>query len=368
MTESFDPIPPLTHIYWYLVGSCNLRCRHCWIDPDFGSKKKYLAWEKVKPVFEEAKELGLKRVKLTGGEPLLHPEFCQILLALKDMSLRVSLETNGTLVGRKEALSIKETECFVAISLDGPSADIHDDLRNIKGAFEKTLRGMSHLKKQEIRFQVILSLYRKNQSLLKETAILAEKFGARSLKINVINEYDRSRKMAANGELLSVDEICNSFMDLESMKSSFPLKVIFDIPPVFKPIDSLRDSRCMSCGVKNILGLLHDGRVSLCGIGEHMEQLNFGSVLNGELRHVWRENAFLNSLRRDIPQKLEGVCGRCMLRNYCLGKCVAHNFYEHGNIFGSDVFCQRAFDRGIFPQNRLVSFSSGQTDDGGIGP
>jgi len=195
-----------------MVGTCNLRCRHCWIDPDFGaSKKKYLPWEKVKRVFQDAKELGLNRVKLTGGEPLLHPEFCDILHALKDMGFRLSLETNGTLVGEKEAQAIKETGCFVAISLDGPNAEVHDDLRDVKGAFDKTLRGMALLKRENHGFQVIQSLYRKNQPLLEKTAKLAHELGARSLKINVINQYARSSVMAANGELLSVAEVIETY-------------------------------------------------------------------------------------------------------------------------------------------------------------
>lgn len=66
---------PLEQIYFYLTEGCNLACRHCWLSPKLqGESKTYptLSIELFHSILEQAKPLGLKAVKLTGGEPLMH--------------------------------------------------------------------------------------------------------------------------------------------------------------------------------------------------------------------------------------------------------------------------------------------------------
>ena len=134
MTATADPTPALTEIYLYLTGSCNLKCRHCWIAPSFGTTAgKRLPWCELKKIIEQAMPLGLRSIKLTGGEPFLHPEINRILYALREMKLSIRMETNGTLIGEEEARALRDAEVSFSISLDGPTAPLHDDLRGIAG-------------------------------------------------------------------------------------------------------------------------------------------------------------------------------------------------------------------------------------------
>ena len=67
---------PLNQIYFYLTKGCNLRCRHCWIAPKYqgdGQSHPALDVDLFKSIVAQAKPLGLGGVKLTGGEPLIHP-------------------------------------------------------------------------------------------------------------------------------------------------------------------------------------------------------------------------------------------------------------------------------------------------------
>jgi len=78
---------PLDQLYFYLTQGCNLRCRHCWLAPEYRSVEnpgKYLSAELFKRIVEEAKVLGLTRVKLTGGEPLLDPDINEIIRIMKN--------------------------------------------------------------------------------------------------------------------------------------------------------------------------------------------------------------------------------------------------------------------------------------------
>ena len=72
----------LNQIYFYMTEGCNLRCRHCWISPEYQTQdgsSNSLDFTLFQSIIEQAKPLGLSEVKLTGGEPLLHPQIKEIL-------------------------------------------------------------------------------------------------------------------------------------------------------------------------------------------------------------------------------------------------------------------------------------------------
>ncbi len=76
----------------YASGACNLNCSHCWINPEFqeeGTKTSlHLDIELVKKAVEQGKPLGLRSVKLTGGEPLLNPRIKEIIKLISPGVLR----------------------------------------------------------------------------------------------------------------------------------------------------------------------------------------------------------------------------------------------------------------------------------------
>jgi len=91
---------PLKQVYFYLTEGCNLACRHCWLSPKLQSEKityPSLEIELFKSIVEQAKPLGLTAVKLTGGEPLMHPRIHDILEIIKTQDLSLCIETNGVL-------------------------------------------------------------------------------------------------------------------------------------------------------------------------------------------------------------------------------------------------------------------------------
>ena len=113
---------PLNQIYFYLTEGCNLRCRHCWIAPKFQDEKHsypVLPVDLFKAIVEQAKPLGLTGVKLTGGEPLMHPDLDEILKHVVAENLNLTIETNGVLSTPEIAQQIRKCKNrFVSVSLD----------------------------------------------------------------------------------------------------------------------------------------------------------------------------------------------------------------------------------------------------------
>ena len=140
---------PLNQLYFYLTEGCNLKCRHCWIAPKFqDASHSYpvLSVDLFKSIVKQAKPLGLSGVKLTGGEPLLHPEIGKIIDHVKDQALNLSVETNGVLCTPEIARKIgKCKNHFVSVSLDGADANTHEWVRGVTGCFESALEGVENL-------------------------------------------------------------------------------------------------------------------------------------------------------------------------------------------------------------------------------
>ena len=88
----------LNQIYFYLTQGCNLRCRHCWIAPKFQAEDSIwpsVDFELFKEIVSQDMDLGLSAVKLTGGEPLIHPDIEKIINYINETGLRLTIETNG---------------------------------------------------------------------------------------------------------------------------------------------------------------------------------------------------------------------------------------------------------------------------------
>jgi len=109
----------------------------------------------------------------------------------------------------------------------------------------------------------------------------------------------------------------------------------------------------MVCGIRGILGVLASGHYALCGIGEQISELVFGIVEIDRLAEVWLENPTLKELRSGLPDRLDGVCSRCLMKHRCMGSCIAQNYYRTGSLWEPYWFCEQAEERDLFPESRI---------------
>lgn len=310
--------------------------------------------DEIKSLVTDAKDLGLKSIKLTGGEPFLMDDIISLLKWLKSENIFINIETNGTLIGDKEAEVLKATNASVSVSIDAPVASVHDYFRGVDGAFDKAVNGIDALRRCGVKFQLIACLYRGNIDIMENMIQFAKDMGASSLKINPVNKVGRAQKMQEEGELLSVVETIKFYNHFqEKIKADNSIKVFFDIPPAFKPIRVVQKEGS-TCAIHHILGILGDGTISICGIGSTVHELSMGSIYKNDIREVWNHHPILELIRDGVPHKLEGICGKCILKNYCLGKCRADSYYHYGSLTKPLQFCQEAYELGIFPKARLV--------------
>ncbi len=354
-------LPPLKTLYFYLTEGCNLRCRHCWIEPQYETeKKRHPALDPAlfRHILEQAKPLGLSSVKLTGGEPLMHPHIREIVAVLREKKLRFNVETNGVLCTQALARDLVASGMYhVSVSLDGADAETHEWVRGVKGCFEAALQGVRNLVAAGIRPQVIMSLMRKNVDQIEAVVRLAESLGASSVKFNIVQPTARGVKMHEAGENLSIREIVGLGKWVESgLSSATRLPLHYSHPAAFRPLGKMyggEGTGCGTCGIYGILGVLAGGSYALCGIGETVPELVFGHAERDPLVDVWRANPVLREIREGLSSRLGGICGECLMKGVCLGSCIAQNYYRTRSLWASHWFCEEARREGLFPEARL---------------
>ena len=355
------PVPPLNTIYFYLTEGCNLRCRHCWIEPPHQSEKRqYPALDPglFRHILEQARPLGLTSVKLTGGEPLMHPKIGEILAVLREEKLRFNVETNGVLCTPEVAQDLARSGLYhISVSLDGSDAETHEWVRGVKGCFDAALQGIRNLVSAGCRPQVIMTLMRRTVGQIEAVVRLAETLGASSVKFNIVQPTARGVKMHEAGETLSIREIVGLGERVEGeLSAGAHIPLFYSHPAAFRPLGKMygrEGSGCGVCGIYGILGVLGNGSYALCGIGETVPELVFGHAAKDALADVWRDNPVLREIREGMPRKLGGICGECLMKGVCLGSCVAQNYYRSRNLWAPHWYCEEARKAGLFPEGRL---------------
>ncbi len=131
-----------------LTFRCNLRCVHCYIgDARAGNlEKEELSYPEICALLDQIVDEGCLWLLLTGGEPLLRPDFLDIYAYAKQKGLLVTLFTNGTLITPQIADYLQEWRPFaVEISLYGRTKETYEKVTGIPGSYERCLRAIELL-------------------------------------------------------------------------------------------------------------------------------------------------------------------------------------------------------------------------------
>ena len=153
-------------------SSCNCRCVMC----DIWKTKDSHAFQSadLQPHLESIRQLGVRWVVLSGGEPLLNNEWPQLCSLLRREGIRLTLLTTGLLLAR-HAAQVAELFDDMIVSLDGPE-QIHDAIRRVDKAFALLQRGVDAVRKQRssIKITARATIQKANHAHLCETLAAAK--------------------------------------------------------------------------------------------------------------------------------------------------------------------------------------------------
>jgi MoaA/NifB/PqqE/SkfB family radical SAM enzyme len=123
---------------------CNFKCDHCSIKGFQGKKDaRSFTLADVKDLSRQADELGLANMVITGGEPLVFPDFDELVAAIDPQKFYITSDSNGWLLDDKKAKHLKAIGVDkIQLSLDSLNAKEHDDFRHAPGSFDCCMRAI----------------------------------------------------------------------------------------------------------------------------------------------------------------------------------------------------------------------------------
>lgn len=180
-----------------LTERCNLRCVHCYINQPAGDtslQRRELSTFEVCDLLEQMAEAGCLKLLITGGEPLLRPDFLEIYIHAKRQGLLITLFTNGTLITQEIADVLAEYPPYsIEITLYGASDETYRQITGSAGAFRRCLNAIDLLKERHLPLKLKSMVLKGNQDDLPAMQAMAEQF-------EVFYRYDAVLNTRLNGD------------------------------------------------------------------------------------------------------------------------------------------------------------------------
>ena len=199
--------------FFSLTGRCNLHCRHCFAQAENLRGAEEFSLPQIRIILDQLQDAGIQSLILSGGEPLMHRQFQQILdeIALRDMNI-YRMYTNGILVTREVADHLRQTgqKPEFVISFDG--LGVHDWIRQRPGAEEMAVKAMGICREYGFPIRCAINLNDRSLPALEATARFLYDQGARSLFL--IRTSESPEWLRSGERCLTPEEYWEAALDL----------------------------------------------------------------------------------------------------------------------------------------------------------
>lgn len=311
----------LNEITIEVTQQCPNRCIYCSSLSDI-NKTESLNIETIKKIVDDAVDLGVKSISLSGGEPFLREELTDIVYYIHSKGLKIKLYTSGIYFSKGQYSSIpalfleniKGTLDSLIFNYETIDADSYATImgteatnlslldETIKIAITKGIPVETHLVPMHCNFQQIPDVLRKLYSM-----------GVSSISFLRIVPQGR---VLANRELveLSIAEQEILKQILTSCKDKYKHKIRLGHP---------FSSSCATCGTGSTkLTIRYDGYVFPCeafkdGMMEVKEGITPDNVKEKSLKHIYEHSSYLNWVREGVNTFLSCEKNECCFGQYC---------------------------------------------------
>ena len=300
----------------YPTLSCNLDCTFCDTTDRHRPPVDELTTARWLGLLDEAAALGVRRVfVLGGGEPLARRDCPVLLHRIKELGFEGILTTNGTLLTADIAHQLVDTGWDeVHVSIDGPTAAIHDRLRGRAGAFRRTVRNtcrlgvMARAAGAPLRVALHFVITNENWQTLPDMVRLADSLGAHRVDFDALIAYTEAQQAlqldddqrAALPEVARAAHVLAQRRGIATTLAHFvdgPAPERGDTVVEGTPAPGIQGAPCLKAW--HYLVVQADGRTSPCcvlaGSG--------GSARTNPLADIWAQDPFLRSVRHGMLHK-----------------------------------------------------------------
>jgi radical SAM protein len=350
-------------VIWETTQACDLACTHCRASAQPARHPGELTTEEGEHLLADTAAMGTPVFILSGGDPVKRPDLCRLIRHGKALGLRMGTIPAATAVLTEDLVCrLKDAGLDqMALSLDFPRADLHDDFRGVPGAFAKTMAAVEWAHAAELPLQINTTLCERSVPFLAEMAELVERLGIVFWEVFFLVPVGR-------GEALGglTPEQCEEAFDIlyrVQRRSRFVVKVTE--APHYRRFVAQREAEqaaaegraqapgaampsmlTRSEGPGHTVGLAPRGVNAGSGFAfvSHTGDvfpsgflpLRAGNVREQPLPDIYRGSTLFRALRE--PDALRGRCGRCEYRRIC-GGSRSRAFALTDSYLATDPWC-----------------------------
>ncbi len=317
--------------------ACNLRCRHC-ASSAGRPRSNELNTKEILNISDQLPDLLVQEVDFTGGEPLMHPDWEEIALHLKDLGITTQIITNGLALNQETVSRIKDAGIQgVAISLDGLE-QTHDHIRAYDGAFKQVMKGIDLIQRVGIPVTILTTGNSLNYRELPDVLKLLSPLGVKRWRIQPLipsGRVQNSPEMGMNMQILS--EIEAFISEYEAVARSSDI-LLMRSDGLGYHIDSKPDENpwlgC-SAGLATC-SITSDGKVKGClALPDDLVE---GDLRKNELWDIWFHPDAFAFTRKFSLDDMGSNCRSCDRNELCRGGCSAKS-YSNTGLFHNDPYC-----------------------------
>lgn len=337
-------------IAWEITRRCNLNCVHCRSSSGIEAKgHPDFSFVEARRVLDDIASYAKPVVVLSGGEPLLRPDVFEIAQYGTGLGLRMCLATNGTLVTQEICDRIKKAGIkMVSLSLDGASAQVHDDFRCQPGAFAGTLNAARLFRENSISFLINSSFTKRNQEEIPKIYHLAKELGATAWYMFMIVPTGRGEDIM--DELIAPEDYEKLLIwHYEMEKGEKDILVRPTCAPNYyrvvlqqaKEKGDDYERRTLQFSTGGSKGCLAGQLISLIDVDGNVLPCSYFPMAAGNIREksfkdIWEHSELFHDLRNFKAYK--GRCGSCEYVNVC-GGCRARAYAVTGDYMAEEPYC-----------------------------
>jgi radical SAM protein len=342
-------------IAWEITRACAFACRHCRAEAQPRRDPRELTTGEAFQLINQIREFGDPILVVTGGDPMMRRDLFDVLGYAVERGLRTSLTPTTTRLVTPQALRrVRDTGVRrIAISIDGPTAEVHDAFRGFPGSFDTALAIVRDALDAGLSFQVNTTVSRYNLHLLDELSELVARLGAVQWSLFFLVPTGR----ATTADMIAPEEHERVFHWLYDLSRNAPFDVKSTAAPAYRRVVIQRareggDGRApialAGAGYRYEDGLARPakgvndakGFCFISHIGDVYPSgflpLAAGNVRERSVVEIYRHSTLFRELRQ--PDLLKGKCGRCEFRDVC-GGSRARAYALTGDELAADPSC-----------------------------
>jgi len=350
-SESIAPAPP-RKLTLEIIKKCFNKCVYCSAYISEEDAKKVLSLKDAKSIIDQFVQLGGQELDISGGEPLLYPNWFDIANYAKNKGLVIRLFSCGILsqkpipsnqlsntIDRISKIGFESVE----MTLHAPYADMHDQITCVKGSFKKTFQFIKRLSSIANNLEINFVPMQINADELEELVDFITGFKISRLNILRFIPQGRGRE---NEEWLSLkkDQSARLIKVALQLSKRNDIRVVLGHPGDFTfLLDQTRRLNACSAGKEQLM-IKINGDVIPCPAFGDLPEWVAGNVFNQSLDSIWKESPILTRLRKFDFKLMQGECKVCEYLDLCQGRCPAQRFRENKDIYiGPDPGCPKHY-------------------------